>query len=70
MARDTDRLTALLAPVLIDGLPRGLKDAIDRALAAGAKRAAILARAKRLAGKRAPLTLAAVEAYLERRSAQ
>lgn len=67
MARDrlSARLEALLNPVLIDGLPQSLKDAIDSALAAGANPAEILRRAKRQAGRRAPLTAAAVEAYLE-----
>jgi hypothetical protein len=62
--RLTARLETLLSPVLIDGLPQSLKDAIDAALAAGGRKAEILRRAKRQAGRRAPLTVAAVEAYL------
>lgn len=59
-----DRIKNLLNPVLIDGLPQSLKDAIDDLLAKGGSRKEVLVLAKRIA-KRAPLTYAAVEAYLE-----
>lgn len=59
-----DRIKNLLNPVLIDGLPQSLKDAIDDLLAKGGSRQHVLAIAKRIA-KTAPLTYAAVAAYLE-----
>ena len=59
-----DRIKNLINPVLIDGLPQSLKDAIDDLLAKGGSRKDVLAIAKRIA-KTAPLTYAAIEAYIE-----
>jgi hypothetical protein len=68
MTDHTRYLTDLCDGVLIDSLPPSLKATLDRLLAAGEHRADILARVRRTAKGR-PLTVAAVEAYLESRRA-
>ena len=61
------RLQAQFDPVLIDGLPSSLKEAIDRALRLGATHDDVLIRVQAQAG--GTLTAAAVEAYLRSKGA-
>lgn len=66
-----DELTRSIDEVLIQNMPPGLKAAIDRLLARGASKLAVLTAVKAFAAKAATkpgqgtFTVAQVEAYLE-----
>ena len=62
----TDTLAAAVDRVLIDGLPRGLKAAIDEALMGGATHDEITGRIWRQMGGREGLVYQGVCAYLRR----
>jgi hypothetical protein len=63
MATPWQSLRAECGKILIEGMPRGLREAIDAALKAGSTRAEVMRRVRKTAGRRG-LTVLAVEAYL------